>query len=41
MCRGKKIIHYPIAEMCGLDTPEDLQQFIAIFSNKEFMKNKK
>jgi hypothetical protein len=25
---GKKIMHYPIAEMKGLGTPEDLRKFL-------------
>jgi hypothetical protein len=29
-----KILHYPIAEMRGLGTPEDLQHFLEI-SNKK------
>jgi NDP-sugar pyrophosphorylase family protein len=31
---SKKILHYPIAEMRGMGTPEDLQRFIEI-SNKK------
>jgi hypothetical protein len=31
---GKKILTYPIAEMRGLGTPEDLKQFINIIDKK-------
>jgi len=31
---GKKILHYPIAEMRGMGTPEDLQRFIEKMNNK-------
>jgi len=31
---GKKILHYPIAEMRGLGTPEDLSNFLANINKK-------
>ena len=31
---GGKIFHYPIAEMYGLGTPEDLQHFLKISDRK-------
>lgn len=31
---GKKILHYPVAEMRGMGTPEDLQRFLEL-SNKK------
>lgn len=32
--QGKKILHYPIAEMRGLGTPEDLSNFLANINKK-------
>jgi len=32
--QGKKIVHYPIAEMRGLGTPEDLSNFLANINKK-------
>jgi hypothetical protein len=26
---GKKVYNYPVAEMCGLGTPEDLNKFLS------------
>ena len=31
---GKKILHYPIAEMRGLGTPEDLTNFLSNINKK-------
>ena len=32
---GRKVLHYPIAEMRGLGTPEDLSRFLENVNKKK------